>query len=146
MKRTEVKEFIQSGIDELGIAIDFGTGRISEFNSDRSRTYPCIWMEPLETKVNISASGLPYDDWSVVLHIAKKDAADSKPEDYEALVDSCDEIAQQLAKKYNDIVSGYKTATLSGISRKPFIKKNADELSGVILSFSLKAPDSTNWC
>jgi hypothetical protein len=146
MKRTEVKNFLQAGINALDAGIAYGVGRISEFDSNRSMSYPHTWTEPIVVNTDINESGLPYDNWDIKLHIAKKDAADSSADQYESLVDSCDEIAQELIKKYNDIVSGYKTVTLTGINRTPFIKKNADCLTGVILSFTLSAPDTTNWC
>jgi hypothetical protein len=146
VKRTEVKTFLTAGINALSAGIAYSTGRISEFNSERMLSYPHTHLSPLEVTTTITDSGLPYDDWSVQLMIGKKDEADSSPDQYEAIVDECDEIAQELIKQYNDIVSGYKTVTLSGINRKPFIKKNADRITGVELSFTIKAPDTSNWC
>ncbi len=146
MKRTEVKDFINAGINAIDAGIAYGTGRISEFNSDRMMSYPHIWMEPLVVNTTIENIGLPYDSWSIKLHIAKKDQVDSSADQYEQLVDECDLIAQELVQKYNQIVSGYKLVTLTSISREPFVKKNADNLSGVILSFTLNAPDITNLC
>lgn len=146
MKRTEVKTFIQAGINALDAGIAYGTGRISEFNSNRVLSYPHIWMEPLGNSVTIAPIGLPYDEWKVQLNIAKKDKIDSDPAEYETLVDECDEIAQELVKVYNQTVSGYKLVTMTGIGREPFIKKNADCLTGVKLSFTINAPDTANWC
>lgn len=144
MTRREVKEFLYSGIQTIGLG--YGTGRISEFNSDRSQTYPKTWIEPVNVSTTLTQQGLNYDGWSVVLHIGKKDAQDSLPEQYEELVDDCDEYAQQLINAYNQIVSGYKTVTIESVTRVPFVKKNADVLTGVILSFTLNAPDTTNLC
>lgn len=146
MTREEVRAFIKSGVDALDQTIDFASGRITEFNSGRSNEYPFIWLESLSTDVDILATGLPYDNWQIALHIAKKDAAGSSPEEYEGIIDVCDLIAQQLIKKYNNIVSGYTLVTLSNVSRQPFIHKHADDLTGVILSFTLGSPDTTNLC
>jgi hypothetical protein len=146
MKRTEVKNFLQAGINALDAGIAYGVGRISEFDSNRNMTYPHTWTEPIVVSTEMTEQGLPYDAWDIKLHIAKKDAMDSSPDQYETLVDECDLVAQELIKKYNDIVTGYNLVTLTGISRTPFIKKNADVLSGVILSFTLNAPDTTDLC
>lgn len=144
MTRREVKTFIQAGINALNQGIAYGTGRISEFNSDRMLSYPHIWLEPLIKSTNIENQILPYDTWTVKLNVAKKDAADSAPDEYEDLVDDCDAIAGELLIKLNQIVSGYKTVRLDNIGTVPFIKKHADCLTGVVLEFSIIAPDTTN--
>lgn len=146
MKRSEVRTFIESGVEALTPAIGFNSGRISEFNSVRSNDYPFVWLESLSAGVELTDQGLPYDGWNIAIHIAKKDAAGSKPEEYERIVDECDYIGQQLVKQYNNLVTGYATVTLDNISRDPFIHRHADDLTGIILSFTLNAPDTTNLC
>jgi len=148
MTRAEVRAFVESGIDNLnqsGEVIQFGSGRITEFNSTRSNIYPFCWLESLSVDTDLINS-MPFDNWNIVIHVAAKDAQDSSADQYETIVDTCDVIAQKLVKKYNDVVSGYKLVTLSGINREPFIKKHADNTSGVILSFTLISPDQTNLC
>lgn len=148
MKRSEVRSFIESGVTALnseGVTLQFDNGRVTEFNSDRSNTYPFAWLEPLNTSPEIINS-VPYDNWEIIIHIAQKDAPDSVQSQYEGIVDTCDEIGQKLVKKFNDVVSGYKLVTIQNISRIPFYKKHADCLSGVVLSFTLNVPDTTNLC
>lgn len=142
MKRSEVKDFIQSGAELLNIP--FETGRISEFNSSRSNTYPFIFLESLSVNTAISYS-LPTDTWSVRLHIAFKDSIDSKMNQYEDLIDQADDIGKSLVKRYNDILINYNLVTISGITRVPFIKRHADCLTGVVLTFTLIAQD-VNGC
>lgn len=146
MKRSEVRAFIEAGIEQLSPVIGFGSGRISEFNSDRSREYPFVWLESLSTGVTLTDSGLPFDDWNIALHIAKKDSADSIEIQYEPMIDDCDFIGQKLINFYNNEIEGYQKSTITGISRVPFVKRNADILTGIILSFTLSAPDVTNIC
>jgi len=98
MTRAEVRAFIESGIDNLnqsGEVIQFNSGRITEFNSPRSNVYPFCWLESLSTDTDLINS-LPFDNWQIVIHVAAKDSQDSKAEQYEAIVDSCDVIAQKL--------------------------------------------------
>jgi hypothetical protein len=145
MTREEVRNFLGLGIDLL-TDVTYGSGRISEWNSDRNRTYPMCWISQIEASTELANGVLPIDNWSIEIHIAKKDTADSIEEQYEALVDDCDYMAQQLIRYYNQVVTGYKLVTISSISRPRFVKKNADCLTGVILSFTMTAPDTTNLC
>lgn len=150
MTRAEVRQFIESGIEELSQLVRFDSGRISEFNSQRSNEYPFAWLESPSNNPDFfnSMNGLqvPYDHWEIAIHIANKDSQDSSPAQYEAIIDDCDAIAQQLQHKYNTIVSGFNLSLIEGISRVPFVKKHADILTGVIFSFTLTAPDTTNLC
>ena len=145
MTREQVRTYIEDGIKLLSTNLGFNSGRITEFNSERSNGYPFAWLESLSVSSDIP-NQTPIDTWSIVIHIAQKDAMDSKPDDYEAIVDVSDYIAQQLQKKYNAEVSGFKLITMEGMTREPFIKKHADCLTGVIFSFNLIAPDTANFC
>lgn len=146
MKRMEVKAFIKSGVDALTPSVRFNTGRVTEFNSQRSNDYPFIWLESIGNTGDFTTNQMPIDDWAPVIYIAKKDATDSSVEQYEEIIDQCDEIAQRLKYQLNQVVDGYKLVTLSGFTREPFVKKFADCLSGVIMSFTINSPDQTNVC
>lgn len=146
MTRSEVRTFVKAGLDLLAGKIGFGNGRISEFNSQRSSSYPYAWLESLEVDSLLDGIVAPQEDWQVVIHIAKLDKADSSPDQYEAIIDECDLLAQKLTKQYHAVVSGYKTTTIDNISRTPFIKKHADCTTGVILAFTLTAPDTASIC
>lgn len=145
MTREEVRNFLGLGIDLL-TDVTYGSGRVSEWNSDRNRTYPMCWISQIEASTELANNVLPIDNWAIEIHIAKKDTADSVEEAYEALVDDCDYMAQQLIRYYNQVVAGYKLVTISGISRPRFVKKNADCITGVRLLFTLTSPDTTNLC
>jgi hypothetical protein len=148
MTRTEVRTLIETGINTLVESYAYGGGRISEWNSDRGRSYPMIWLdeETFVASTSFVNFSLPVNDWEINLHIARKDAVDSIEDQYVPLIDDCDLIAQKLIKNYNAVVSDSDTISITGISRTPFIKKNADCLTGVVLSFTLNAPDKTNLC
>lgn len=146
MKRREVRMFLLGAINGTNDSINFNSGRITEFNSQRNNQYPYAWLESLKVDTEILNGMAPIDTWDVVLHIAKKDDQGSKAEEYEEIVDQCDEIAQVLNYQINNVASGYKTITMSDVSREPFIKKHADCTTGVILSMRLIIPDKTNVC
>lgn len=134
MKRSEIKEFIQSGAEFYNIP--FETGRVSEFNSARSNTYPFIFLETPAVSTTLLNS-VQSDTWTIRLHLASKDSPDSKISQYEKLVDDADYLAQRLVRRYNDVINDYNLVLISGITRTPFIKKHADCLTGVILQFTL---------
>lgn len=146
MKREEVRAFIKSGVDALSPSIKFNSGRITEFNSHRSNDYPYIWLESLNVTANRTVSGLPVQTWAIVLHIAKLDKSDSTPEQYEALVDECDYIGQQLWIQYDHTLSDSVTMSIETGTREPFIHRHADNTSGVIFSFELTDYNPTNVC
>lgn len=145
MKRSEIQAFIRLGVEEMAPQVTFGYGRLTEWNSKRSNDYPGTWLEtvPMNTVLNNS---LPNDSWPIRLHIGKLDAHDSSPEQYELLINECDELAQKLIKQYNDELEDAVNVTISDISREPFIKKHADCVTGVILAFTLTVIDKTNLC
>jgi hypothetical protein len=140
MTRPEVKDFIESGAQLLQIPFD--TGRITEFNSARSNTYPFVFLETLSAQTTLSNS-IPTDTYAVKIYVLSKDRIDSSNSEYEELIDQADVIAQKLVKRYNDILSNYNLVTITGISRVPFIKKHADCLTGVLLSFNLLSQDTS---
>lgn len=147
MKRSEIRTFLNAGVSVINPAMPFGSGRITEWNSNRSNEYPGVWWESVEPlDVEIINFLLPTDSWLIKLWIGKKDSADSVPLQYEQIIDDCDYIAQQLIQKYNNVVAGSNNSKIENINRQPFVKLFADAISGVILTFNLNVPDQTNLC
>jgi hypothetical protein len=146
MTRAEVRAFIKSGFDNLQQSMPFNSGRISDFNKQRSNEYPYGWLESISVTPDLPLNGAPMDAWQIVIHVANLDKPDSLPEQYEQIIDECDEIAKQLVVKYNMLLADSKTVVIEGISRDPFIKQHADCLTGVILSFELNTWDKSNYC
>lgn len=149
MKRSEIRTFIEAGVTAVDSSMDFGSGRLTEWNSNRSNEYPGVWWESDQSlSSEIVNHTLPTDSWPIRVHIGMKDAMASSAQEYDELVDHCDVIAQKLIRQYSQILESqnYNLVTVSGISREPFIKKHADCITGVILSFTLNAPDTTDLC
>ena len=156
MKREDIRTFLKAGTD--AIPVYFDSGRLTEFNKLPNKGYPFAWLESLEVDTDFGGSGsMLIDNWKVSLHIAKLDKSDSIQDEYEVIVDACDHIARKLIWQYNLILQSasqittanqdlYKLVTMSDMRRDPFIKKHADVLTGVILSFTLNSPDKTDVC
>jgi len=148
MKRSEIRAFLKAGVDALTPPPpEFGSGLITDFNSNRSHTYPSVWQNVKPVDVDLpEPMNAPLDEWDIELIIAQKDALDSAHEVYEGIVDEADLIAQKLTYQYRNVTSGYKLIQISSIKREPFIKKYADCLTGVKLTFTITANDKTNVC
>ena len=146
MKRSEVRTFIKTGVNAITPVLDFSEGKPDDWNAARDNTYPGVLSVLEENDTDLESNSAPQDTWKIKLIIANIDKLDSNPEQYEDIVDNCDVIAQKLVYKYRNIVSGYKLITMDSISRKRFVKKYADCLTGIELTFDLHAPDQTNVC
>jgi len=144
MTRAEVRALLKQGVANLGNQIKFNSGRITEFNKELNKDFPYVWLESLQSDTTVIIGQANIDKYKVVQHIANKDSADSTPEEYEAILDDCDYIAQQLILQYKLLVSDL--TTMDSVSRVPFIHKHADNTTGIILSFELNSPDTTNVC
>jgi hypothetical protein len=145
MTRAQVQDFLQSGAKLLGNEFGFGCGRISEFNSNQAREMPYVWVEEVQDSPEFINS-IPFNNWDVTIHIAQLDTQDSIETQYEPIVNFCDEVGQKLGKYYNLVVANSKLVTISNIGRRPFRKKHAQCLTGVILTFNLNMPDRSGDC
>lgn len=147
MTRTKVRAFLKAGVDALTPVLEFGSGLITDFNAKPDKTHPQVWQELREVEGTNPPTQAPIDEWDIRLHIAiGHNQLDVSPEDYEDYIDICDLVAQKLMLQYNSIVAGYKLVSLSKRVRLPFAKKHVHVMSGVILSFTLTAPDKTDIC
>ena len=147
MTRHEIRKFLASGVNALTVSTEFGSGRLSEFNSERSHDYPSVWWNSiLGDSADLNTMLTPQDKIPIELHIAQKDTMDSTAEQYEKIIDTAHRIAQRLVFAYSQILSGNKLINLTGIKRAPFVKQHADVLSGIILTFTIVVPDLTNEC
>lgn len=146
MTRAEVRAFIKSGVDAVSQVQGFNNGRISEFNSEPGKDYPYVWLESLSVARTNTGTGAPSDDWAISIHVAKKDAAGSSPSQYEAIVDQCDEIAAALSNQYNNALATAVNVVIDSEARDPFIHRHADDLSGVVFSFTLRTWANSSFC
>lgn len=135
MKRSEIRAFLKAGVDALSPSIKFNAGRVSEFASETNKPFPYVWVDELQ---GTGAAENPQENWEVSMLIAKLDKMDSLPAQYEALVDECDYIAQQLVIQYRNILTTSKKVSISDTPRVPFIKRNTpDVTTGVTLTFTI---------
>jgi len=146
MKRSEIRTFLKNGVNALTPTPEFGSGRVSEFNSMPNKQYPAVWQNVKPVDVDLPDNTSPLDDWDIELIIAKIDRQDSNATEYEEIIDEADFIAQKLVYQYRNVTEGFKKITIKDIRREPFVKKHSDCLTGVTLTFTITANDKTNVC
>ena len=146
MTRSELREFLASGVNALTPPPVFASGLYTFFNSNRDWEYPIVFQETAPVGTEYLQTGAPVDSWEVVLWVAKLTKVDAVPDDYEPLIDDCDLIAQKLIYQYRVKIAGYKNASITSAQREPFVKKNADCLAGVTIRFTVVSSNTENLC
>lgn len=148
MTRKQVSDFIESAVKMLAPKTEYGRGRLSEWNSNGKHVYPKVWLVTSEegTSTVFNPTLAPVDTFPIELRVVFKDEQDSVETGYEGLVDLADEHAQKLIFFLNQIVQSTPPVSISDISRSPLIKKNSDNVTGVILEFNLVITNTTNYC
>lgn len=151
MTRNELKDFIQLPINDLNPSVEYDCGRLTQLNQFLQKigitNFHFIWLVSPGTKPGYNDTmTVLFDNWTVQLHIGKLDKMDSSLEEYEAIIDECDMLARKLLNQYNLQLEESPHVTITGIGIDPFIKLHAVCSTGVILSFTLNAPDLTSLC
>lgn len=142
MKRSEIRALLREGVDSLTPVLSYWDGELSDWNATRDNRYPGVLsiLETTDSKYEDNMS--PLDNWPVRMLICKIDKMDSLPDIYEGIIDDCDEVAQKLVYYYRQ---NFKY-DLKSAARKRFIKKYADCLTGIELTFTLTGNDRTVVC
>ena len=143
MKRSEIRALLKAGVDSLTPILQYWDGELSDWNAQRDNRYPGVLSILEETDSKYADNMAPLDTWPVKLLICKIDKMDSTPNVYEDIIDNCDEVAQKLIYYFRNNSGVYDISTAK---RKRFIKKHADCLSGIELSFSIQTNDKTRVC
>lgn len=139
MKRSDLRSFIEDGVNSINPTLGFGSGAIDFFNSNRSWKYPMVFHASLTETDTVLGKSAPSDSMKISLRVAQNGRLDMVPSEYEPMIDECDDIARKLIYKYRNVVAGFKKTDIENILRQPFIKKFADCLVGVELTFTLNS-------
>lgn len=146
MKRSEVRAFLKAGVAAIQQPdYTLMEGLYTDWNKERAVKYPCIFIDLSETETDYPVSA-PLDGWPVSIWIGNQDKLDSKPEQYEDIVDRMDFTAQKLIYQYRALIEGNATTVIESSKREKFVKKNADIVTGINLTFALVGPDQTEVC
>lgn len=151
MSHKSVVNLIKETAQSLADNIKFGYGLDTDFNVQRDKSYPFIWLDPLTASPEYTVNNTEnyQKTWNVRMLFYQLDYKDSLPDQYSKILNDMDTIVDMFVQQLNGAYSwetGPVTLTLSSISQQPFIKATGDILTGWIVTFNLTVPDDFNYC
>lgn len=155
MSHSAVRAFIGDTAKAVKDTIQFGHGRVSEFNSTPDKSNECIWLDPLTfvgSYVNTNSSTLILT-WSVSMFFYKKDDMGSIEKQYNKILDTTHDTMLKFVSLINrnpgedsrDELTTDKIQ-ISNFRAEPVVKVLENCMSGWILTFQLTAPDTFDYC
>jgi hypothetical protein len=136
---------VEAATKALSNVAKFRSGVQSDFNSEKNKPYPYVWLESLSRSETVP-NGKKLEEWNVNIRIAYIDKMDSKPEAYEKLKDQADDIASKLCDIMDRGLHKSNLVTMPTRQINPFHKQHADCLTGVDLTFALVTPAGSVFC
>lgn len=152
MSHKGIRLLLENTAKSLGDDIQFDYGRTSDFNMLRDKRYPFISVTPISASANYSVNNVSNYSKTYQVQIAfyQLDQEGSTQDEYSLILDEMNTLADQFINKLNFYIDNHTLdsdmITLTGMNQQPFIKATADILTGYIMTFSIVAPDTFNYC
>ena len=155
MSHKSVREFIRDRVIAIRDDLKFGYGRSTDFNQIKDKKYPWVWLDPLQSTINLIEDGGFTETYSLNLIFYRYDKPDSKEDEYKLILDQTDDIVQAFIRYlHNDMVDDTSSSVvftthntaISNVNKTPVIKVTADCLTGWVLTFDLTVPDKFDYC
>lgn len=152
MSHRSVVSLIEDTAKSLADNIQFGYGRRSDFNIIKSKSYPYIWLLPLTATPRYAFEDTEnyMKTWNCIVLFLAEDNTSNDETEYKPILDDLDDLLDKFVNRLNDYY--LKTSdtvgaiTLRGFQQTPFLKDDADILSGWFLSFQLQTSNDFNFC
>ena len=125
-----------------GIQYSYGTD--SDFNQDQKKAFTYINVSPLIATPSYRNNGTAnyVKSWQTEIAFFKLDQSKSSPQEYALILDETDE----LVDKFVNILNRNEGIVLTFQPQQPFIKATTDILTGHILTMTILAQDSFDYC
>jgi hypothetical protein len=135
---------IENAARSLQDDIQYSYGTDSDFNQDQKRAFLYINTTPLVPTPSYRNNGVAnyVKSWQTEIAFFKLDREDSSPEDYAKILDTTDDLIDKFVNKLNQS----EGIVLTFGAQQPFIKALADILTGHILTITILAEDSFDYC
>lgn len=158
MSHKAVRLLLQDVARSLGNKVQFGYGRLSDFNAIKDKKYPYVWADPLEIAPSFTEDRYNYTkifDVSVNFMTMEREGEAATEKDYPLNMDDMSDLADQFINKLNADSPGAEDNTISlatqkllitGMNLSPYIKRFSDVVTGYNLSFKLTVPDTFDYC
>lgn len=158
MSHKAVRLLLQDVAQSLGDKIQFGYGRLSDFNAIKDKKYPYIWADPFEISPSFTEDRYNFTKQfaiSISFMTLEQQGAASTEKDYPANMDDMSDLADKFINKLNADGTGpedntfalaTQKLTITGMRMQPYIKRFSDIVTGYTLSFTLTVPDMFDYC
>lgn len=148
MSHRAIRTFIEDTAKSLATNIQFTYARTSDFNIIKDKKYPYIVLDPLSASPAFAVDGVSnyMKSWSCNMAFYQLDSTGSTADEYKLILDQMDEYVDKFINKLNRNSYLSDSVIIEGVSQTPFIKTTADVLTGFLLSFTLVASDTFDYC
>lgn len=158
MSHKAVRLLLQDVAHSLGDKIQFGYGRLSDFNAIKDKKYPYVWADPFEITPSFTEDRYNFTkafNISISFMTMEKEGEASTEKDYPLNMDAMSDLADQFINKLNADTTGAEDNTIALATQKllitrmslqPYIKRFSDIVTGYTLSFTLTIPDTFDYC
>lgn len=143
-----VRLLIEATAKSLADNIQFTYGRTSDFNQMTDKKYPFITLDPLQATPQYATAGTQnyMKGWACQMAFYQLDKKGSNQDEYSLILDEMDSYVDKFLNKLNFYTDTSDHILLQGINQQPFVKATADVLTGYIVTFTLLAEDTFEYC
>jgi hypothetical protein len=153
MSHRSVVQLINDVAVSLSDGIQFGYGLRSEFNQSEKKGETFVWMLPLTANPTYTNNGVEnyQKTWNCIVFFFQPDTTDSQSLDgYKPILDDMDNLADRFINRLNDwsfkSTDVVGAVTLQNFQQTPYIKSDADILTGWFVSFQMVTSDDFEYC
>lgn len=143
-----IRLLIEDTAKSLADDIQYTYARTSDFNQIRDKKYPFITLDPLRSIPQYTVDGtLNYmKEWGCNMAFYQLDKAGSTGDEYALILDEMDSYVDKFINRLNFYSSQSEGITIQSINQEPFIKATSDILTGYLLTFTILAADTFDYC
>lgn len=148
MSHKSIRLLIEHTAKSLADDVEYTYARTSDFNQIRDKKYPFITLDPIRSIPQYTVDGtLNYmKEWGCNMAFYQLDKAGSTGDEYAIILDEMDSYVDKFINKLNFYSSKSDEITIQSVNQEPFIKATADILTGYLLTFTILAADTFDYC
>lgn len=153
MSHRSVVQLINDVAVSLSDGIQFGYGLRSEFNQTEKKGETFVWMLPLTASPTYTNNSVEnyQKTWNCIVLFFNQDKTDSQSLDgYKPILDDMDNLVDRFINRLNDYSFNSSdvvgAVTLQNFQQTPYIKSDADVLTGWFISFQMVTSDDFEYC
>lgn len=144
MSHKSIRLLIEKAARSLQDGIQYSYGTASDFNQDQKKAFTYINCEPLVATPSFRNNGTSnyMKSWQGEIAFFKLDEERSSPDEYARILDETDDLVDRFVNTLNQ----NEGIVLTFAPQQPFIKATTDILTGHILTLTILAQDTFDYC